>query len=38
MSEIYPLLEFLAFVILLTALVLIDLLTCHSAYPTIDRY
>jgi len=37
MSEIYPLLDFLEFVILLPALVPVDLLAHHSVYPIIDR-
>jgi len=39
MCEIYPLLDFLEFVIiLLTALVPVDLLVHHSVYLIIDRY
>jgi len=38
MVEIYPLLDFLEFAILFTALVLVDLLAYHSVYPIINRY
>jgi len=38
MGEIYPLLDFLEFIILLTALVLVGLLAYHPVYPIIDRY
>jgi len=38
MSEIYHLLDFLEFAILLTALVLVELLAYHSVCPIIDRY
>jgi len=37
MSEFYPLLDFLEFVILLPALVPVDLPAHHSVYPIIDR-
>jgi len=38
MSEIYPLLDFLEFDILLPPLVFVELLAHHSVYPIIDRY
>ena len=38
MSEIYPSIDFLEFVILMPILVLVELLARHSVYLIIDRY